>query len=155
MSIFSEEIILENPRDAGNALEGIIKETEVRRLTVKALVDCDSAKPNRLGAWTLVINEETRAKLGLDIKGSIGATLADGSTSVYNQTEGVRIQWKDRSTTQQALVVPNADAVLLGALPLEGMDLMADPVNERLVGVHGEKALYMLKSISAEADKLP
>jgi hypothetical protein len=45
--------------------------------------------------------------------------------------------------------VPNADAVLLGALPLEALDLMADPVNERLVGVHGDKALYMLKSISA------
>jgi hypothetical protein len=142
MSIFSEEITLANPRDAGNARHGIIKESEVRRLTVKALVDTC--------AWTLVINEETRAKLGLDINGSIGATLADGSTSSYQQTEGVRIQWKDRITTQPALVVPNADAVLLGALPLEALDLMADPVNERLVGVHGDKAVYMLKSISAE-----
>jgi hypothetical protein len=35
------------------------------------------------------------------------------------------------------------------------MDLMADPVNERLVGVHGDKAVYMLKRISAAADKLP
>jgi hypothetical protein len=137
MSIFSEEITLSNPRDAGNARHGIIKESEVRRLTVKALVDTC--------AWTLAINEATRAKLGLDIEGSIGATLADGSTSSYQQTEGVRIQWKDRITTQPALVVPNADAVLLGALPLEALDLMADPVNERLVGVHGDKALYMLK----------
>jgi clan AA aspartic protease len=137
MSIFSEEITLSNPRDAGNARHGIIKESEVRRLTVKALVDTC--------AWVLVINEETRAKLGLDIEGSIEATLADGSTNTYNQTGAVKIQWKDRSTTQQALLVPNANAVLLGALPLEGMDLMADPVNERLVGVHGDKALYMLK----------
>jgi hypothetical protein len=44
MSTFREEITLENPRDAGNAVEGIIKETEVRKVTVKALVDA--------GAWT-------------------------------------------------------------------------------------------------------
>jgi hypothetical protein len=147
MSIFSEEITLANPHDASNVRHGIIKETEVRRLTVKALVDTC--------AWTLVINEATRAKLGLDINGSMSATLADGSTSVYQQTEGVYIQWKDRITTQPALVVPNADAILLGALPLEALDLMADPINERLVGVHGDKALYMLKSISPAADKLP
>jgi clan AA aspartic protease len=137
MSIFGEEITLANPHDATNVRHGIIKETEARRFTVKALVDTC--------AWTLVINEATRAKLGLDINGSMGATLADGSTSTYDQTEGVDIQWKDRITTQPALVVPNADAVLLGALPLEALDLMADPVNERLVGVHGDKAVYMLK----------
>jgi clan AA aspartic protease len=137
MSIFSEKITLENPHDATDVRHGIIKESEARRFTVDALVDTC--------AWTLVINEETRAKLGLDINGSIGATLADGSTSVYQQTEGVDIHWKDRSTTQPALVVPNADAVLLGALLLEALDLMADPVNERLVGVHGDKAVYMLK----------
>jgi predicted aspartyl protease len=140
MSIFSEEITLENPIDVGNVRQGFIKKSEVRRLTVKALVDTC--------AWTLVINEKTRAKLGLVIEGSIGATLADGSTSSYDLTEGVKIRWKDRSTTQQALVVPNADSVLLGALPLEAMDLMADSVNEHLVGVHGDKALYILKSIS-------
>jgi hypothetical protein len=136
MSIFSEEITLVNPIDEGMATRGFIKETEVHRLTVKALVDTC--------AWVLVINEETRAKLGLAIEGPIDATLADGSTNTYNQTGAVKIQWKDRSTTQQALLVPNANAVLLGALPLDAMDLMADPVNERLVGVHGDKAVFML-----------
>jgi hypothetical protein len=39
MSCFKEEITLENPVDAGMARRGLIKESEVRRLTVKALVD--------------------------------------------------------------------------------------------------------------------
>jgi hypothetical protein len=34
--------------------------------------------------------------------------------------------------------------VLLGAIPLEDMDLMVDPVNQRLVGVHGDEQLGML-----------
>jgi predicted aspartyl protease len=135
MSTFREEITLSNVIDEGRVECGALK--AVRSLTIKAMPDT--------GAWTLVINEETRARLGLATEGSIGASLADGSTTTYKQTEAVIIQWKDRSTTQQALLVPNANDILLGALPLEAMDLMVDPVNERLVGVHGDQPLHMLK----------
>jgi hypothetical protein len=143
MSCFKEEITLVNARDMGNVQEGIISEAKLRSVTIKAMPDT--------GAWTLVINEDTRQRLGLAIKGSIGATLADGSVSIYNQTEAVDIQWKDRSTTQQALLVPDADDILLGALPLEAMDLMVDPVNEQLVGVHGDQPLYKLKVMLSAA----
>jgi predicted aspartyl protease len=137
MSTFKEEITLVNARDMGNAREGLIPDTKIRALTAAAMPDT--------GAWTLVINEETRQKLGLAVEGSILSTLADGSTTKYKQTEAVKIQWKNRSTTQQALLVPEADDILLGALPLEAMDLMVDPVNERLVGVHGDQPLLKLK----------
>jgi hypothetical protein len=43
------------------------------------------------------------------------------------------------------LLVPEADDILLGALPLEAMDLMVDPVNECLAGVHGDQPLHKLK----------
>jgi hypothetical protein len=46
--------------------------------------------------------------------------------------------------TCEAVVLPNATEVLLGAIPLEGMDLMVDPVAEKLVGRHGDEALYTL-----------
>jgi hypothetical protein len=36
-------------------------------------------------------------------------------------------------------VVPGAKEVLLGAIPLEDMDLMVDPVRQQLVGVHGDE----------------
>jgi predicted aspartyl protease len=113
---------------------GILK--AIRSLTLRAMPDT--------GAWTLVINEETRAKLGLAIEGFVKSTLADGSIGIYAQTEAVKIQWKDRSTTQQAVVVPDGKEILLGALPLEAMDLMVDPVNERLTGVHGDQPLHVL-----------
>jgi predicted aspartyl protease len=100
----------------------------------------------------LVINEEIREKLGLAVEGSIASTLADGSTTHYDQTEAVKIQWENRSTTQQALVVPEAADILLGALPLEAMDLMVDPVNERLVGVHGNQPVHVLYSVRGSAE---
>jgi hypothetical protein len=38
-------------------------------------------------------------------------------------------------------VLPDATDILLGAIPLEGMDLTINPKRE-LVGVHGDKELH-------------
>jgi clan AA aspartic protease len=136
MGCFMEEITLENVIDRGLANRGYIKETEVRTVTVQAMPDT--------GAWTLVINEEIRQKLGLGIKGSSESTLADGKTSTFPITESVEIRWKDRSIALPAVVVPEAQDVLLGALPLEGMDLIVDPVRKQLAGAHGDQPLHVL-----------
>jgi hypothetical protein len=37
-----------------------------------------------------------------------------------------------------ALLVDDAQEILLGVYPLEGMDLMVDPVNLKLTGAHGD-----------------
>jgi hypothetical protein len=137
MSTFKEEITLENPIDAGNARRGIIKESEVRRLTVNALVDS--------GAWTLVINEETRVKLGLDILGQSTSEVANGVVEAGSLTEPVTIYWKDRFTACTAFVLPNETEVLFGALPMEGMDLIVCPKHEKVVGAHGDKPLRIVK----------
>jgi hypothetical protein len=34
--------------------------------------------------------------------------------------------------------------VLIGAISLEGMDLMINPVDQKLVGVHGDKAICLV-----------
>jgi clan AA aspartic protease len=136
MSVFKEAITLANARDIGNARDGLIPDTKIRTMTIEAMPDT--------GAWTLVINEETRQKLGLAIEETSESTLADGKTDTYDVTEGVKIRWKNRSTILPAVVVPDAKDILLGALPLEAMDLMVDPVHEQLVGVHGVEPLHVL-----------
>jgi predicted aspartyl protease len=136
MSTFTEKITLANARDTGNASEGIIPETKIRRLSVDAMVDT--------GAWTLVINENTRAALGLKIVETTESSLANGAVDQYALTEPVEIRWKDRRSSQEAVVLPNAKHILLGALPLEAMDLMVDPVDECLKGRHGDKPLHIL-----------
>jgi hypothetical protein len=131
MGIVYTKIILENPRDAGNAVEGLIREQDVRRVNVSAMVDT--------GAWTLVINENTRAQLGLRIVQSSIAELAGGVTAPGGLTEPVTIYWKDRRCSCEAVVLPQGAAVLLGALPLEGMDLTVHPKSGEVVGAHGDK----------------
>ncbi|MDR0638285.1 MAG: aspartyl protease family protein [Spirochaetaceae bacterium] len=137
MSVFKEEITLENASDKVRVECGMLK--EIRAVTLEAMPDT--------GAWTLVINEGVRQKLGLAIEETAESTLADGKTDTYGITEGVKIRWKNRSTVHPAVVVPNAKDILLGALPLEAMDLMVDPVNEQLVGVHGDQPLHVLYSL--------
>jgi len=136
MGVFKEEITLENTLDRGFARHGYIKESEIRALKVEAIPDT--------GAWTLVINEDIRQKLGLTIEETSTSSLADGKSDTYDVTGGVKIRWKDRSTILPAVVVPNAKEILLGALPLEAMDLMVDPVHGKLVGVHGDQQLHVL-----------
>ena len=130
------EITLVNAADHVNAAKGQLKEEETRSVTVKAIVDT--------GAMSLVINEETRQKLGLGIWGKKSALMANGQRANCNETEPVVVQWGDRQTACPAVVIPGAKVTLLGAIPLEGMDLMVDPVNQKLVGVHGEKAEFIL-----------
>jgi len=137
MSTARTQITLKNAADVGLAQRGYMTDAQVRTLTVEALADT--------GAWTLVIDEDTCQKLGLRLNGPEPGVLADGSNVVYQITDGVEVHWQNRQTVCPALVVPGADEILFGALPMEGMDLMVHPRKEEVVGAHGDTALYKLK----------
>ena len=137
MGLVYTEITLKNAVDAGNAHRGTISEKEIRAVTVQALVDT--------GSGTLGITEEVREKLGLDIQGLRSAELADGGRQVCRLTEPVDIHWKNRLCTCRALVIPGAREVLLGAIPLEDMDLTVHPAGNDLTGAHGDEIVCMLK----------
>jgi clan AA aspartic protease len=136
MGIVRAEITLKNGGDLTFAQRGLIKEPEIRQITVNATVDT--------GAITLVINEAVRQQLGLEIEEDYEAELADGSKNKYTRTEAVQIQWKNRKSLCRPILVPNAKKVLLGAIPLEDMDLIVSPSKQELTGAHGEKELIML-----------
>jgi clan AA aspartic protease len=133
MSIVHTEITLKNEIDAAFAEKGYIKEDEIRQITTQAIVDT--------GAWTLVINNETCEKLGLREQGYGEANLADGHKGEFPMVGPLEIRWKNRRFTCDALVMPDAPDILLGAIPLEGMDLTINPKRE-LVGVHGDKEMH-------------
>ena len=137
MSTVKTQITLKNAGDVTMAQRGHITDAQVRTLTVEAMADT--------GAWTLVIDEDTCQKLGLRLEGPEPGVLADGSTVVYQITDGVEVHWQNRKTVCPALVVPGADEILFGALPMEGMDLIVHPRKEEVVGAHGDTALYKLK----------
>jgi clan AA aspartic protease len=133
MSVVSTEITLKNENDSAFAEKGYIKENEIRQMTVQAIVDT--------GAWTMVINEDIRQKLGLRDKGFGEANLADGQKAYFPMAGPLEVRWKNRHMICEALVMPDAPDVLLGAMVLEHMDLTINPKRE-LVGVHGDKEMH-------------
>jgi len=41
-------------------------------------------------------------------------------------------------------VVVNSGRILLGAIPLEDMDLIVDPAKQELIGAHGDEEVGLL-----------
>jgi clan AA aspartic protease len=131
------DITLKNAGDVINVRRGYISEEQVRETAVRAMVDT--------GAGTLVINEAVRKELGLTVLEVREATLANGEKANCKIAEGVRVHWKERSMLCEPWVLPDAEEVLLGAIPLEDMDLMVDPAERKLVGAHGDEILGIIK----------
>ena len=134
MGMVNTEITLRNVKDEGNAQQGFTKPEDIRSATVTAVVDT--------GSMNLVITEELRLELGLGIREERTALIANGDRVICKMTDAVEVQWKNRSTILSAMVIPGAKKVLLGALALEGMDLMVNPVTQEVVGIHGDEIEY-------------
>ena len=133
MSVVTTEITLKNKADIILAEKGYMKADEIRQMTAQAIVDT--------GAWTIVINEETRDKLGLLDEGYGEATLADGQKGDYPMAGPLEIWWENRRFNCDALVLPDAKDILLGAFVLEAMDLTVN-CKRGLVGVHGDVVMH-------------
>jgi clan AA aspartic protease len=134
MGYVNTQVTLKNFRDVFNAKKGNLPEDKIRQTTVDVMVDT--------GASTLVINEKIFQQLGLDDIDEREITLANDAKETCKVTEPLVIKWEDRAVVMSALVIEGAPDFLLGVLPLEGMDLIIDTVNQKLVGAHGKKVVY-------------
>jgi clan AA aspartic protease len=137
MGTVYEEITLVNGGDVEMVERGFIKEPQIRQITVTALVDT--------GATNLVIGEATCQKLGLAIRETGSVNVAGGAKEICKITASVIVRWKDRQTECPAVVLSGEEEILLGAIPLEGMDLIVNPVERRIVGAHGDKVIFLAK----------
>ena len=124
------DITLLNSVDVVLAKRGAIPSENIRKVKVNALVDS--------GAMTLTINEEIAKQLDLEVSEQIEATLADGSRRTCDIVGPVDIRFANRSACIRAFVLPGADEVLLGVIPLEEMDVLIDPTTQQLV-VHPDR----------------
>ena len=132
------EITVENLNDLYAARKGQIKLEEVRRVTIPdALVDTGAA---HLSLPTSVIG-----KLGLSkaftkrVMTSCGPADADVYDAVWLTIQG-------RSCTLDVMEVPDPVPALVGQLPLEHLDFVVDPVQQKIIGnpAHGGEQMYDL-----------
>ncbi len=106
MGLVHAEIALKNPR-----------RPELKAMPVSALVDT--------GAITLCIPEHVAVQLKLEAIEDREVTTADGRPQVVNYVGPIEVNFEGRTCFTGALVL--GDAVLMGAVPLEDMDLVIHP----------------------------
>jgi len=130
------DITIKNGQDVLGHMKGTIQEPDIRQTTVQAMVDT--------GAGTLIMNDILRQELGLVVMGEKYATLANRAVKMCKYTEPVQVNWGNRSSMVSAVIMEGADEVLLGAIPLEEMDLVVDPARRTLIGAHGDIPLMRI-----------
>jgi clan AA aspartic protease len=125
MGLIYAEIELINGYDLENARRNIIGEDEVKRMHVNALVDS--------GALMLCINESIQEQLQFPVDEKRKAETSDGRIVECDVVKGVELRFKNRKTTCRAMVLPGNSEPLLGAIPLEDMDVLIHPQRQELI----------------------
>ena len=125
MGIFRQEVEIINANDTALLKAGYIKESEVRQMKVKMMVDT--------GAYMICINEELKNQLGLEINDRQEGVLTNGDRHLFDIAGPIEIRIHNRRTISEAIVLPGNAEPLLGSIPLEAMDLLVDPKMGQLV----------------------
>ena len=143
MGLVYAEIDLTNDDDLVLNRHGYLPNEKIRTVKVKALVDS--------GAWDLVITKEIQQQLNLPIVGKRLVEMADDTLMEVDLAGPLQVRFESRTTLiSGAAVMPTASLVLLGAYPMEGLDVFIDPVKERLIinPDAPDRPIRFLKSVS-------
>lgn len=125
MGLVYAELDLFNGGDFYLNRQGLLDENEIKKVNVTALVDS--------GAFMLSINENIKTQLDLPLIEKQFVTLADESTIQVEIVGPVEVRFENRRTSVDAVVLPGDAEVLLGAIPMEDMDVLIDPRQQKLV----------------------
>lgn len=137
MGLTYANIQLQNNADVEFFRRGKMGEDEIRQMDIHALVDT--------GSVMMAINETIREALDLPIIGKRPSQLADGTRLELPVVGSIMIKYLDRWCITSALLLPDDQEPLLGAIPLEEMDLYIHPARNELLVVHPEGPVMSLK----------
>ncbi len=124
MGYVHADILVTNGEDLVLQRRGILT-GRLREERVRALVDT--------GALHLVLTTDLQSLLELPVLRRQRVATADGRRAECDIVGPVRVRFANRETTCEAVVMPGADEVLLGAIPIEGMDVFIDPTRQQLI----------------------
>lgn len=139
MGLVKAEIELINAADISLFEGGYIPHADIRKMEVVALVDS--------GSIMLAINENIKTQLGLRVRDKRTAELADGTIRELEIVGPIELHFANRISLCSAMVLPGNQGVLLGAIPMEEMDVLIDPATQQLIvnPEHPNKPQMILK----------
>jgi clan AA aspartic protease len=119
------DIELINEGDMLMARRSLMDIDDVRKITVSALVDT--------GALMMAINENIQEYLQLPIVETRLLELANGKMLECPIGAPLTVRFKDHTAYCSAVILPGDSEPLLGAIPLEEMNVIIDPQRQELV----------------------
>ena len=125
MGLVYADIELINSIDEGMAKRNIIGDNEIRRIHLNMLVDS--------GAYMMAINETIQAQLELPFIEKRKVQVADSRVVEYDVVGPVNVRFANRKATCSAFVLRGDNEPLLGAIPMEEMDVLIHPLRQELI----------------------
>ena len=125
MGLVYADIILINAGDEVLAKHKVIGEDEVKKMTVTMLVDT--------GAYMMGITETVQEQLDLPFIEKRKLILGDGSIKEFDVVGPITVKFKNRTAGCNAVVLAGSSESILGAIPLEEMDVMIHPQRQELI----------------------
>ena len=125
MGLVYADIELINAADVANAKKHIIGEEEIKRIRINSLVDS--------GAYMMAINETIQGQLDLPFVENRKVQLASGEVVQYPVVGPLIVKFANRTAGCNAFVLPGDSEPLLGAIPMEEMDVLIHPKRQELI----------------------
>jgi len=131
------EFEVANYGDVDMARRGLLPADQVRRQTIRGVVDS--------GAARFVLPRAVVQQLGLPITGKVQVRYADGRRATRPTAQGAHVTILGRDSTFTAVVEPKRDTALIGAIVLEDLDLLVDCQKQRVVPRDPRGAIYEIE----------
>jgi clan AA aspartic protease len=125
MGLTYTEVELLRADDLALERAGYLSADQVNRIRVLTLVDS--------GASMLTLSRSLSQRLKLAKVDEVDAELANGDVMRADVVGPVEVRFQNRKTVVNAIVVEADTDVLLGAIPMQGMDVIVDPKREQLI----------------------
>jgi clan AA aspartic protease len=125
MGLVYADIKLINGEDLILSKRNIIDKDEVKEMTVKMLADS--------GSYMMAINETIQEQLQLPVIEKRKAQMANGNVEEYEVVGPIEVKFKNRRCSVDAMVLPGDNEPLLGAIPMEDMDVLIHPQRQELI----------------------
>jgi hypothetical protein len=135
MGMVYADIELINSIDLEMERRGQLDRDEIKRMWVRMLADS--------GSYMLAINENIQEILQLRVMETKRLQLANGKVITCDVVGPVDLRFANRECTCRAIVLPGDSEPLLGAIPMEEMDVIIHPQRQELI-VHPDHPEYAL-----------
>ncbi len=119
------DIELINEDDLALVRRNMLDKDEVKRMRLEMLVDS--------GAYMMAVNETIQEQLDLPFIEKRKVQMANSSVVEYDVVGPVKVKFKNRTAICNAFVLPGDSEPLLGAIPMEEMDVLIHPQRQELI----------------------